>query len=72
MANIHTVSDWPYATTLRGFDEYLFYQFMERPEKSETLLNIKDSSQYQEDIVTAGGVESCHRNSKVRLLSTTS
>ena len=55
MANIHTVSDWPYATTLRGFDEYLFYQFMERPEKSETLLNIKDSSQYQEDIVTAGG-----------------
>lgn len=55
MANIFTVSDWPFATTLRGFDEYLFYQFMERPEKSEMIFNIRQSSQYQEDIVTAGG-----------------
>lgn len=55
MANIHMVSDWPYATTLRDFDEYLFYQFMERPQVSEMIFNVRESSQYQEDVVTAGG-----------------
>ena len=55
MAGIHTVSDWPFATTLKCFDEYLFYQFMERPEVSEMIFRIRQSSQYQEDIVTAGG-----------------
>ena len=55
MANIHTVSDWPFATTLRGFDEFLFYHLMERPMKSEQIFNIKESSQYQEDTITAGG-----------------
>ena len=55
MASIFTVSEWPFATTLRGFDEYLFSQYMERPMVSDTIFNMRTSSQYQEDIVTAGG-----------------
>jgi len=55
MASIHTVSEWPFATTLREFDEYIFAQFMERQMVSESVFNMRESSQYQEDVVSAGG-----------------
>ncbi len=56
MANIHLTSAWPYHTILRGIDNVIFNKFEERNPIGRTLFNVRDSSQYQEDTITVGGI----------------
>lgn len=56
MANIHTTSNWPFVTTLSQMDMVIFQEFDEREVVGRQIFNVKDSSQYQEDTITIGGV----------------
>ena len=56
MANIHTTSAWPYHVLLRGIDNVIFAKFEERQGVGRELFNVRDSTQYQEDTITVGGV----------------
>jgi hypothetical protein len=56
MASIHTTSGWAYHSTLRGIDNVIFQKFDERAVVGRALFNVRESSQYQEDTVSVGGV----------------
>lgn len=56
MANIHTTSAWPYHVLLRGIDNVIFNKYEERQGVGRELFNVRDSTQYQEDTITVGGV----------------
>lgn len=55
MANVHTVSGWPFLSALRGVDDVVFLKWNEREGKGRSLFNVRDSTQYQEDNFTVGG-----------------
>lgn len=56
MADIHTTANWPHHTTLREIDMVMFHQLEERAGIGREIFNVRDSSQYQEDFVTVGGI----------------
>ena len=56
MASIHTTSAWPYHSALRGIDLIIFQEFEEREKVGRKIFNVQESSQYQEDTLTVGGI----------------
>lgn len=56
MASIHTTGSWPFHTTLRDIDMVIFHEWMERSVVGREIFNVRESSQYQEDTLTVGGV----------------
>ncbi len=56
MASIHRTSNWPHHTTLRDIDMVVFHEWEERPSVGRQVFTVKESSQYQEDTLTAGGI----------------
>ena len=57
MASIMETSSWPNHTTLRGIDDVIFLKWTQRPAVGRMIFNVKESSQYQEDTQTVGGVD---------------
>jgi lambda repressor-like predicted transcriptional regulator len=55
MASIHTTGAWPFHATLRDIDRVIFHEWDERPAVGRGVFNVRESSQYQEDTLTAGG-----------------
>ena len=56
MASIHRTSNWPRHTQLREIDMVIFHEWEERPPVGREIFNVRESSQYQEDTLTAGGI----------------
>jgi len=56
MAGIELTANWPNATTLRGIDTTIFHKWTQRPAVGRSVVNVKESSQYREHSLTAGGV----------------
>ena len=56
MASIHTTAGWPYHAALRGIDLVIFNELEERDVVGRKIFNVKDSTQYQEDTLTVGGI----------------
>lgn len=56
MAGIHETSGWPNHTTLRGIDAVIFDRWDQRPAIGRSIFNVRESSQYREHTLTAGGV----------------
>ena len=56
MASIHTTSTWPFHTVLRDIDMVIFHDFLEREGVGRSVFNVRNSTQYQEDTLTAGGI----------------
>ena len=56
MAGIELTANWPQATTLRGINDIIFNKWDERKAIGRKLFNVKESSQYREHSLTAGGV----------------
>ena len=56
MAGIEQTANWSNATTLRGIDTVIFHKWRQRPGVGRTIFNVKESSQYREHSLTAGGV----------------
>ena len=56
MANIHRTSNWEHHTQLRQVDMVVFNDWEERAGVGREIFNVRESSQYQEDTLTAGGI----------------
>ena len=56
MASIAQTANWTNAVTLRGIDTIIFHNWTQRPAVGRSLFNVKESSQYREHALTAGGV----------------
>ena len=56
MAGIMETTGWPNHTTLRGIDNVIFQRYNQRPQIGREIFNVRSSTQYQEDTLTAGGI----------------
>ena len=56
MAGIMETTGWPNHTTLRGIDNVIFQRYEQRPKIGRGIFNVRQSTQYQEDTLTAGGI----------------
>ena len=56
MASIHSIGSFPFSATLRDIDLVIFHEWMERSVVGRDIFNVRESSQYQEDTLTIGGV----------------
>jgi hypothetical protein len=72
MASIHTTAGWPYHSALRGIDLVIFDELEARAKVGRMIFNVRDSSQYQEDTLTVGGIGNMPQKLEGEALSYTS